>query len=148
MKYIKLFESHNDYYIKIGLQEFEQTIFDQWLDIKGSDDVLEFDGKEIEYLKRICKSHNGEFSTRHRQSLSYCELSFGQNDIVQIKIIDESDTIDRDCPINIYKIVDEWYVVEAMGGGPDNGIWYKCDQLDGVKKLIEKILNDRKNEIS
>jgi len=135
MKYLRLFENHN-YYTQIGLREFEDTIFDEWMDIKGPDEALSFDEKEIEYLKDVCTLYNGKFSTRHRQSLSDDKFTIGGDDIAQVKIIGEKDT-DGDCPILIYKIVDEWYYVEALGNG-----WYKCDQLEGLKKLIGKILNE------
>ncbi len=131
MKYLRLFENH-EYYIEISWDEFRKAVFNWLGDIKGSDDILPFDKKEIDYLENICKIHNWKFSTLHRQALSSNEFSFGsRNDEVQVGIV-VGGISERS--IIIYKAVDEWYYVERFGGY----LWYKCDQLEGVKKLIEK----------
>lgn len=132
-----MFENH-EYYVEIPWGEFKQVVFNHLGDIKGPYVILPFDEKELDYLEGICKAHNWKFSTLHRQALSDSEFSFGgRNDEVQVEIIvgpDIPDKGDQARSIIIYKIVDEWYYVELFGGY----LWYKCDQLEGLKKLIEK----------
>lgn len=47
-------------------------------------------------------------------------------------------------PLNIYKLPDEWFIV-IVSGGFRSGAWnhkskyYKCDQLDGLIKLLDII---------
>lgn len=38
---------------------------------------------------------------------------------------------------NIFKLNDEWFIVEEIGRFDDERSYYKCDQMDGLKKLID-----------
>ena len=48
-----------------------------------------------------------------------------------------------DVTMNIYKIADEWYIIECYiydDNIDDVSIWYKCDQLEGLLKCLKDIL--------
>lgn len=159
MKYLKVFENFEEYFSEISMIEFDEVVFDQWMDIKGPDEVLAFNESEIEYLKNICE-RDCKIKYKYRRALTDHLIKNGADDIVQIRIDGSIDRIDggtikekrklkksqsRD-EILIYKLPDEWYYIEAWGIG---STWYKCDQLSGIKKWIEtniKIKNT--NEIA
>ena len=87
MKYLKLFENF-DYYTRMSFSEFDDEIFNEWLDIKG--EVLPFIDKEIEFIKNVCELNNLKFFIKYRQSFfprpPSDKVVLGDKDIVQIKI--------------------------------------------------------------
>lgn len=142
MKYLKLFENF-DYYTRISISEFDDEIFDKWLDIKGEDEVLAFNEKEIEFIKNFCELNNLKFFIKYRQALSDKVVNkiWGNNyrskDIVQMKI-NLHLTSQKDVgPIVVYKKSDEWYYAQIYGKD-----CYKCDQMEGLRKLIEDTINN------
>ena len=114
---IKLFEEYNEYYYEIGEDEFENG--SDFNNGDGIDGILEFTPKEIEYIDKIYpakKSYGSSF-----------ELYYA---------------IDNNSWMYIYKLHDEWFTVKYKKWMIKTyciNSHYKCDQLEGLKKLIKDI---------
>ena len=107
---IKLFEEYNEYYQEINNDEFLD------LSYAGNyyfDRIVSFTPSEIQYINNIPQIHldKGGISLTYyyRHSLLY-----------------------------LYKLPDEWFMVKCILSNNTN-YYYKCDQLEGLKKCIENL---------
>ncbi len=117
MRYLKLFNesnTSNDYYRKVSSVEWAQKI-----DLVTK---LTFSDKEIDYLKRLLPS-NCDFKLSNY-------IPFKQ-DMVRNS---ELSIYYRTYTLDISKAEDEYYYICLFRGGAK---FYICDQLDGLKKLLE-----------
>ena len=173
MKYLKLFENHNQYYEEISENEFSEFLYpideneEDCVDIINSN-LLVFTPVELHCLKEIgenfIKSNTDpntffELNSRTRKVLykkNKIDIKKEGDDIVNV-FIEYFNTFGNssidDNFLFIYKADDEWYYVniiteylykETVYKRHHPRIdeikycrYYKCDQFDGVKKLIE-----------
>jgi hypothetical protein len=127
---IKKFESFNPYYFKLNLDQI-RSMFDP-IDSVDSDEF----GSEEEYTDYILSEFDiGIFSDHEFNFLKNIidkPIKFLDNAVVYRSIITTTDYKRNETPnLRIDKLKDEWYLVMFKNN------WWKCDQLDGVKKCIE-----------
>ena len=112
MKHIKKFnESDSNFYTKISFEEYTT-----------SDDELEaFDDVEIDFLNTMGfekrRKHSDGFVTKRKY-----------NDFPPFSIF-----------TMIKKAKDEWYYV-CYDSSTEPTTYYKCDQWEGLKELLEKLI--------
>jgi hypothetical protein len=129
MKYLKLFENHNEYYVSVKSSEFN---------VGSSQFNAEFTESEIHY---ICRENNLDFDS----------VQWFKNEKNRITIYDpiwwnglsEKERREKlrgdsspEFWMFVFKATDEWYYVSVYANRPDD-LLYKCDQLEGLSKLIE-----------
>ena len=104
---IKLFEEYNEYYHEITQKEF------------NNGEEINFTRKEIQYLTKLYKNI---------KTSDYAS-----------KLLDNFLILRKDnLVINIYKLPDEWYIVGVIPNiFPHKPIYYKCDQMEGLVKLLD-----------
>ena len=107
---IKLFEEYNEYYHEISNEEYGKY-----------NDILPFNVDEIKRLERVFKDHSISVS------YNYDRYNYNSRDLIEITVDEPGYNV------VIYKCLDEWYLCYL------NGKNYKCDQLEGLIKLIEDI---------
>ena len=114
MKHIKLFEDLNEYYIKGDISDLHDDD-NQFIDI---------DFKYFSYFSNILKVV---------KLPSYMTLIDGEG----LRLFYNGGAC------NIFEMKDEWFYVIIYPDNPDNrtlgkeGTLYKCDQFDGLKKLLK-----------
>ena len=118
MKYLKLFENHNDYYTQINSTEFDRL------------NLEPFTKNELEFIydnkgKLSMNAYDGVW----RES-SWFGHKFKKFFIKNFKYISLFSPFNSGS-IEICKSSDEWYYVEYVGN------FYKCDQLDGLIDCIQ-----------
>ena len=126
MKYLKLFENHDklsDYYQQISHQEgFDITV----------NNKSNFSDGEIELLKR-----KFEIPGRILYPVAFTIIQPYSIRVIKELISSEYTTI----TFNIIKISDDYFIVDSCerikGKSNPTTIYYKCDQMDGLIKLIE-----------
>jgi hypothetical protein len=106
---IKLFESFNDYYQEITVWEFLE--------------LREQDNKE-------------EFTSRERDLINETDLvdywyEKDESIIPKVRLEINSNYI------YIWKLEDGYFLVKSIGGDRRMGTIYKCDQIEGVMKLLK-----------
>jgi hypothetical protein len=117
MKYLKLFEDHNDYYTQISEDEF------------NSEEVIQCD-IDSRYVSIIKSQIKKEF-----------DLEWSRAGIIEINNVMVV-TRKYDNWI-IYQAKDEWFYVKKYAqdimAGPYNDFYnyYKCDQIDGLIKYLK-----------
>ena len=111
---IKLFEEYNQYYTKSGEEEFYDLCHENTLVF--TDDEINILNKELEV--DISLRNNVKYDDKH----TYINFTFNKNY-----------TKER---IYMYKIPDEWYIVEHDIA---NIAYYKCDQIEGLLKCLNDI---------
>ena len=139
MRYIKLFENYSTYYTRISYDDFRDIIRIKY-DV-GIDDL------ELNHIKDllpgcIIKSTN-MYSHKFSKMIS---------PIVTINYTEEADDGEKSLQYVIYKLKDEWYGANFSHNNYKNVVVkgksarimktikhgsYKCDQLEGLIKLIE-----------
>lgn len=119
MKYLKLYESDNYY----------EDVTSYWRTVEASIDHLPLDDNEVNTIRNIVKSTNGHWSLSKTQKT----LTFQSGKTaIESRII--SDFI---------KIDDEYYIISLFDRNNGLTYYYKCDQLDGLKRGIEDKINWR-----
>ena len=132
MKYLKLFESHHEYYQEIS--------FDQW----PSGEVLEtperFTEEEFQKIAHIFnitvkgnKGYGGKDAGSHLWSIYNITRKYNKAVPHVHIILQDKYTYD----LYIYKTPDEWYYVERISVIQDK--YYKCDQFDGLLEFLKWI---------
>ena len=107
---IKLFEEYNEYYREINYDEY----------VKYSNNILPFNKDEIERLKKVFDNYSSIFVYR---------FIYTNKSIIGFDI----DMCFSSKFGYIYKLPDEWYFCYLDGKN------YKCDQMEGLIKLIEDL---------
>lgn len=140
----------NKYYQQITMTQFEELVFDEYLD--PLDSILEFDeleSKEInKYVAKAFSNYDVSLrlkkfpilpdQIRHEDFQGITNA--GRDEIVQLSI-KISPNKNEFGPIMIYKLPDEWYVVSIYGYGQ-----FKCDQLGGLYRLIDDYREEYEKE--
>jgi hypothetical protein len=114
MKHIKLFEDLNEYYVKGDISDLYHDDTNQFIDI---------DFKYFSYFSNILK-----VVKLPTYITNICE---------GLRLFYNGGTC------NIFEMKDEWFYVIIYPDNPDNrtlgkeGTLYKCDQFDGLKKLLK-----------
>lgn len=119
MKYLKLYESDNYY----------EDVTSYWRTVDPSIDHLLLDDNEVNTIKNIVKSTSGRWSLSKTQKT----LNFQSG-----KTAIESRIIS-----NFTKIDDEYYIISLFDRNDGLTYYYKCDQLDGLKRCVEDKINWR-----
>jgi len=154
MKYLKLFESHEEYYEEITIDKFNLEKM-KALSLEGSRISKEMI-EDYCQVKTIQKDFSRRYNTSHPNwrsemgpSRKYTELQIDFNRVIS----DEGHPINKKLilsgEIDVYLLPEDYFLVrfyrEWKG---DTSYWnkkgekvsfYKCDQIDGLKKLIEEI---------
>ncbi len=134
----KQFESIGEYYFELSNSEI-RDLFDP---IDSIEDEFDSEDEYVEYILTnfdIDTFDDFEFNFIKNLFDGYGEIIYADNAIVYKNII--TVFLDRrfsrgGCRID--KLKDEWYLVRFDFN------WWKCDQLDGVKKCVEdNILNKK-----
>jgi len=124
MRYLKKFNESEEYYTKIYLGDRDENVVGK---------SIPFNQRDIKLLKEFCdkwdlRNHlfDNRFDIRdHRTTLHD----------VGIKKSGRYKVANRPLFIMIRKYEDDWYSVELEGKYEQ----YKCDQIDGVIKLLEDL---------
>lgn len=121
MRYIKLFETYKDLYKVIS--------YDEYTNYEMSRKRFNFNKSEIDYL-------NSQFDNLYFYSNSHVSIDYPKG----IKII-----------VNINKFDDDWFQIsistmsqtlfDIFGG------YYLCDGFEGVKSILEKVINQESTKI-
>jgi hypothetical protein len=147
MKYIKLFENHNEYYFIIDkgdwmkethIDYINQLYHDDEFDIEDEDkkynyvvnNWIPFTKDEISKLEEICgnKPHmNPHF--RYIFPLAYMIIR-----MMRVKKVHGYHVSKMSDDISIVKLTDEWFYVMVRSS---NTTYYKCDQFDGLLQLLQ-----------
>ena len=114
---IKLFEEYNQYYTKIDEDEYN-LVWDTM-------EILSFTKNEIKSIKSLLPNNI---------------VKEDKNDDEELFIY----TLKKKIWMRLYKASDEWYYVKSFGLRRTHQQWYKCDQFDGLLRLIE----DKKKDLS
>lgn len=122
MKYLKLYESDNYY----------EDVTSYWRTVNPSIEHFILSENEVNTIKNIVKSTNGHWSLSKTQKT----LNFQSGKTaIESKII-----------ADFTKIDDEYYIISLFDRNNDiygHYFYYKCDQLDGLKRGIEDKINWR-----
>ena len=123
MKYIKTFESSNEFYKKLGNN----------LQIRKRD-LRVFGEKESEEIKKIANYYKLKIlvEKKHHQGFSYDSIWIWDAGFAFEKAVDVF--------LYIYKTDDEWYYIAVRSsdiGQLDTYSWFKCDQIEGVIKCLQ-----------
>lgn len=102
-----------DYYKKIGYDEYSNLLWDNSISIKSS---------RINKLEILLPTFDILTTSFHGIK--------GEN-IIYVKILVNKFEV----PIELIELVDEWFIVYLPSYGSISQ--YKCDQFDGVIKLLE-----------
>ena len=72
--------------------------------------------------------------------IKYNYISYNSNikDVIALRSVD---MLIRRPFLSIYKCPDEWYFIISEGGPNKYRGYWKCDQLDGLEKLLKDIEN-------
>ena len=131
---IKLFEEYNEYYQEISEFHSDSIPFD----------LIPFDLKELKniktYIDNLYSNKLSISTSTLNRNYRLSDNDISDNDIYvlifyfsKLHIYGEySFGDDEEVNICLQKLPDEWYIV-----GYDDLIWYKCDQLEGVYKLLK-----------
>lgn len=139
MKYLKLFEEHNNYYYQIDVSEFDdKTEFDTLFE-NGWDTTnwVDFNQSEISTIKGIFDDFfvfvgYSDFNPPMLQKDALAEYSDGMLIVNNKPYLD----IKKDWSGTLFyviKLPDEWYYTVDF----KNQTFYKCDQFVGLLKFIE-----------
>ncbi len=135
MKYLKLYES-DEYYTEVT---------SYWKTVAPVINHYILNENEVNSIKSIIKSTNGQWTLSNTQKT----LNFK---------LDET-AIKSEIIIDFTKIEDEYYIISLFERNPDRLIgllpweqglryhYYKCDQLDGLRRCIEEKVNWKINQI-
>lgn len=110
---IKLFEQYNQYFYKITSNEYP-----------NSDQIIDINPKAIDIVKSKFE-HSRVITTR-------VEHSDGDHKYIVIYAYDRWAFLRNRIVMTIVEIPDEWFIVSLI-----ENIYYKCDQLEGLKQFIE-----------
>ena len=125
---IKLFEEYNEYYTVMDINE--------WYELTHS--LETFDSKEIERIYNLVyKSNNGcciRMSYYSDDGSLIVKNTVDNIYILKIQVFTYFTTKVIKFKIMLHKVKDEWYYVHYVINGQSS--YYKCDQIDGFKKLI------------
>jgi len=121
MKHLKLFENHN-YYTEIDSYEYDA--------LRGIEEGTHL---ELPITDREFEMIRSWFPKLKCLKTEY--WTYGNKKYHQIEITTEKETI------YTVKLDDDWWVVSTIPLGENfmTGPFYKCDQLDGVKKLFQDL---------
>ena len=126
MKYVKLFESFSDFYEEISMSSFLELYKERII----------FSSSEIDIISKISEINGMKFKR---------PIPMNSSDGLLMKstsVRDDSCSITDIC---IYKLPDEWFIVRLVidrqyVNGPYIYPWYKCDQIEGLQKLLSDLL--------
>ena len=129
MKYIKLFESYNNYFFEIDRDQY-----DKLLNKKEEFDEL--------LLQKLYKEILDEEWIKSKMDEEFTWNTFGEEFTLEEPVIDERTGKNKvKSIIQVYKLNDEWYLT-AMHRSSWISNYYKCDQVDGVIELINNLYNN------
>jgi len=145
MRYLKLYEEYtdikaDDYYQALSMQEFDEIVFDDFLEPK---DTLEFNKIEINQIKKLVfdqfKSKSTHYNIRLDMKNRLKPEVHGGSEITLL-VFEITNEFHNECDFDesllIYKLPDEWYMVSISGYGN-----FKCDQIEGLYKLLNDYIN-------
>ncbi len=163
MKYLKyLSESHhNDYYQQLTKIEYESSIFSDAFNYKK--EITFFNQKELDFIKDLSDRYNGWdiicmnkvgiiiidksiFKDKEKEiyyknvaidTIKAYKRAMG-DDIFEISFSIMNDKI---YDIHILKEYDEWYYATVDVG--EKEMHFKCDQLEGLSKLVENLYHGK-----
>jgi len=145
MKYLKLYEAfdRDEYWdnylndLNSNLKKSKESAQKNWDDYYKSIDydvasehivsMTEFPQEEFDDIKLI-------FSDVYKCRLNNWKIIDTENrtsDIFKYMIAER-----EGFKYKIWKLEDEWYLVEMSD--PNTGLWFLCDQIDGLKALLNK----------
>ena len=124
MKHLRKFNESEEYYTKLSLGESDENI---------SGKSIPFSQREIKLLEDFCnKNELRNYISNDRFDILDKRTTLHD---VGIKKSGRYKVANRPLFIMIRKYEDDWYSVELEGKYEQ----YKCDQIDGVIKLLEKL---------
>lgn len=118
-EYLKLYENINTYYQSITTEEFNEYSYR----------IIDFDETDKQALKELDKHNGYSFKPFLTMCFSF-NLSYTKSNITG----------------NIYKIKDEWFLIEVnlldeFNFSINKILHYKCDQIDGLIHFLKTIKN-------
>ncbi len=132
MKYLKEYIGYNEYYQEVNHNDYEEIIF--------LNKNVPFEVSEIRDLINMFSDKKYEVYNNDNISLimswkpstlNYLEDPRFKNDMYKMDVIAD------DYDITIRSLGDEWYLVSVWGDDYMDNKFYRCDQIGGIKKLIE-----------
>jgi hypothetical protein len=136
MRYIKLFENSSSEYFEISITTANNTIYEDDFVVR-LDNVNTFTEKEIGEIKKYF-NESFEFDiigfcNNSIDCVERCRISMNNFNGV-LKSDEEVEAIN----VDIVKLNDEWYLASINQYGEKSmHSYYKCDQLDGLKKFLD-----------
>lgn len=130
MKYLKGFFSKKEapeYYKKIDLEEYRQSVGKVWL--------LDLGPGSFIIKPPVPAAH-----TAH-ESMTKIELSEISNILKGYSNDDRHFSKNGNLRFVISKLKDEWFYVYVAPGLYTREEWYKCDQIDGLLELLKTFTN-------
>jgi hypothetical protein len=135
---IKLFEEYNQWYTEITFNQYMQVINN--IDEEGfpaefPKDRETFNDVEIHQIEKFIsdyKNYQFEYS-----------LNPGIGKYIKIDLDYKYSQTGSFLSVSINKIEDEWYYIRVSGF--KLSLWFKCDQFDGVIKLLDDNLTKWSN---
>ena len=131
MRYLKLYEDHNNYYYQIEADEFDEATGydayhgdgDGWI----TTNWVDFNQSEIDTIRRMF--------TDYFVFVGYSDFNQNSNGMIIVNNRSQFD-IRKDWSGTLFyviKLPDEWYYTVDF----KTQIFYKCDQFGGLLKFIE-----------
>lgn len=132
MKYIKMFEDYNDY-------ENKQITPQEWNELLRTR-ITFTDGESTKitsYIKPIDSKIEISYETEPNDSFSIKSFFLGkhQDKITSIKIKKSYSYI------QIFKLPDDYYLVNILPNNTRQEFYYKCDDIQGTLNVIKDFLS-------
>ena len=127
MKYIILYESYTRYYQEISTDEYNNLTL-------GSEEYHEENGTgEADFISR----NWGTFTNAEISQIMLYFPSEYKYEITRYGMMKITNDTRNTYGVCIIKLKDEWFCLhEVNNSDPDPEKSYKCDQFDGLKKLL------------
>jgi hypothetical protein len=124
---IKLFESFttDDYYKKLNYEEYQELY--NFYDNKEA-----FNKNEVNFFNNLTGDKiRIDFWRKQKKHTSVRTSSFDDSDEVALCILNKY------IYVNLTKLKDNYYIVNFYAGGRYTSEYYRCDQFDGLLKLLK-----------
>jgi hypothetical protein len=139
MKYLKLFENFNDEYTLSSLDEWQKV--GEELSEKSS---ILIPDDEVNQIQRIA---GNKFEVK---KMNYVERTHGIFSVPHLVLVRDRSSINRNSDVakdiisNVLILLsnDEWYYARVSYIGVQSDVVYKCDQFDGLIKLMKVLFSD------